>query len=145
MRVLAGATVTCRRIARLLSFAVTLLGLLSLAVADFRQDALLMGLFFFLPVLSFPITLLSFRRLGWSVALQWMLALGYLAVYSRLDWRTCSDAGYCRGAMATVLVTLTAWPVRVLFAVAVFNLALLWLSKMARPAEDRVRAHQGTP
>jgi hypothetical protein len=134
MRVLAWATLICRRIARLISLAVSLLGLLSLVLADLRQDALLMGLFFILPVLSFPITLLSFRWLRLSVALQWVLAFGYLAVYSRLDWRTCSGAGYCQGAMATVLVTLTAWPVQVLFAVAVFNLAFLCLSSKARPA-----------
>jgi len=121
-----------------------LLGLLSLALADFRQDALLIGLFFFLPILSFPITLLSFRWLRWSVALQWALALGYLAVYSRLDWRTCAEAGYCQGAIAIVLVTLTAWPVQVLFVVAVFNLAFLWLSRKARAAEDEVRLHQAT-
>lgn len=145
MRVLAWATLICRRIARLLSFAVSLLGLLSLVLADFRQDALLVGLFFFLPILSFPITLLSFRWLRWSVALQWVLALGYLAVYSRLDWRTCAGAGYCQGAIAIVLVTLTAWPVQVLFAVAVLNLGLLWLSRKARPAEDEVRTHQATP
>lgn len=144
MRVHAWATLICRRIVRLLSFAVSLLGLLSLALADFRQDALLIGLFFVLPVLSFPITLLSFRWLRWSVALQWALALGYLAVYSRLDWRTCSAAGYCQGAMATVLVTLTAWPVQVLFLVAVLNLALLWLSAKT-PAEDRVRAREAPP
>jgi len=121
-----------------------LLGLLSLALADFRQDALLMGLFFVLPVLSFPITLLSSRWLRWSVALQWVLALGYLAVYSRLDWRTCADAGYCQGVMAIILVTMTAWPVQVLFLVAVLNLALLWLNAKT-PAEDSVRAHEVKP
>jgi len=103
MRVLALATLTCRRIARLLSFAATLLGLLSLALGRFSTRCVAYRPVLFLADLEFPITLLSFRWLRWSVALQWALALGYLAVYSRLDWRTCAEAGYCQGAIAIVL------------------------------------------
>ena len=108
----------CQRIARLVSFGVTLLALLSLVFTGFREDTLLMGLFYVLPILSFPVTLLSFRWLRLCAALQWALALGYLADYSVLEWRTCSELGYCRGMTNTVLQTLTAWRVEALFVVA---------------------------
>jgi hypothetical protein len=78
MRVLSLATSICRRVARLLSLAISVYGLLSFAWADFRQDTVVMSLFHILPVLSFPVTLLSFRWLRWAVALHWILALGYL-------------------------------------------------------------------
>lgn len=130
----------CQRVARLLSFAVSLYGLLSLALTSFRPGAVLISLFYILPVLSFPVTLLSFRWLRWSVACQWVLAMGYLTVYSMLNWRTCAELGYCQGVAATVLETLTTAWVQVLFAVAVFNLALLWLKNRLRPAQDEANA-----
>jgi hypothetical protein len=93
--------------------------------ADFRRDTLEMGLYCGLPFLSFPVFLLSFWSLRWSVAMHWILAAGYLAVYSALDWRTCAEMGYCHGVMQTVLQTLATRPVGGVFAVAVLNLAAL--------------------
>ena len=100
--------------------------------ADFRRDTLEMGLYCGLPILSFPAFLLSFWSLRWSVAMHWLLAAGYLAVYSALDWRTCAEMGYCHGVLQTVLQTLTTRPVGGVFAVAVLNLAALTLKKDAR-------------
>jgi hypothetical protein len=91
-----------------------------------------MGLYCAFPLLSFPVFLLSFKSLRWSVAAHWILAGGYLAVYSVLDWRTCSDAGYCRGVMQTVLQTLIARPVEAVFAVAAFNSAALIIRRKVR-------------
>jgi hypothetical protein len=93
--------------------------------ADFRRDTLEMGLYCGLPFLSFPVFLLSFWSLRWSVAMHWILAAGYLAVYSALDWRTCAEMGYCHGVMQTVLQTLATRPVGGVSAVAVLNLAAL--------------------
>jgi hypothetical protein len=100
--------------------------------ADFGRDRLEMSLYCGLPFLSFPVFLLSFWSLRWSVAMHWIIAAGYLAVYSTLDWRTCAEMGYCHGIMQTVLRTFTTRPVGGVFAVAVLNLAALWLRNKAR-------------
>jgi hypothetical protein len=122
----------CRLIVAIGSFLVTAYGVYSFDGADFARDMLAMSLFCILPFLSFPVFLVSFRSLRWSVAMHWILAAGYLSDYSALDWRTCSDSGYCNGVMQTVLQTLTARPVEAVFAVAVFNLSALYLQRKAR-------------
>jgi hypothetical protein len=129
-----------RAVAGVLSFAVSGYGAYSCGWADFRQDALLTALFCILPLLSLPAFFLSFKWFRWSAALQWILAAGYLAVYSLLDWRTCAELGYCRGAAWTVFETLKAPPVEAYFAVAVFNLAALFLHGMRGPARGNARA-----
>jgi hypothetical protein len=91
-----------------------------------------MGLYCALPLLCFPVFLLSFKSLRWSVTLHWILAAGYLAVYTALDWRTCSESGYCVNVMQTSLQTVTARPVEAVFAVAAFHLAALILQRKAR-------------
>jgi len=70
--------------------------------ADFGRDRLEMSLYCGLPFLSFPVFLLSFWSLRWSVAMHWIIAAGYLAVYSTLDWRTCAEMGYCHGIMRVI-------------------------------------------
>jgi hypothetical protein len=122
----------CRAIAGIGSLLVSAYGAYMFNAADFRQDAVVMGLFCILPALFFPVFLVSFRSLRWSVALHWILAVGYLVDYSMLDWRTCSELGYCSGALGTVLVTLTARPVQGAFAVAASGLAGLLLRDMRR-------------
>jgi hypothetical protein len=122
----------CRLVVAAGSFLVTAYGVYSYLGADFGRDTLAMGLFCALPMLSFPVFLLSFKSLRWSVRTHWILAAGYLAVYSVLDWRACSESGYCHGPMQTVLQTLTTRPVEAVFAVAVFNLTALGLQKNAR-------------
>jgi hypothetical protein len=122
----------CRLVAAAGSFLVTTYGVFSYMGADFARDTLAMGMFCALPMLSFPVFLLSFKSLRWSASLHWILAAAYLAVYTALDWRTCSDSGYCHGFMRTVLQTFTARPVEAVFAVALFNLAALILRRKAR-------------
>jgi hypothetical protein len=100
--------------------------------ADFARDRLALGLYCALPLLSFPVFLLSFKTLRWSVTLHWILAAAYLAVYTALDWRTCSDSGYCVSVIQTLLQTLIARPVEAVFGVAVFNLTALILQRKTR-------------
>lgn len=129
MQTLSLLTSICRRTARLLSFAVSIYGLLPFISADFRSDTLLVSLYCILPVLSFPVTLISFRSLRLSVALHWLLVFAYLAVFSMLAWRTCAEMGYCHGVLSTVFATMSTWRVRGLFLVAILNLALLILKE----------------
>jgi hypothetical protein len=121
------ATWICQRTARLLSLAVSAYGLVPLIRANFQQDPLLISLYCFLPILSFPVTLLSIRWLRLSVVIHWILALVYLTAFSMLDWRTCTAYGYCEGVPHTVIVTLSTWRAQGVIAVAVLNLALLFL------------------
>jgi hypothetical protein len=130
----------CRSIAGIVSFFVTAYGVYSFEFANLKQDTLAMSLFCAFPLLSFPAFLLSFRSLHWSVRMHWMLAFGYLAVYTVLDWRTCSEWGYCHGVVRTVLQTLTAAPVKAMSAVAVLNLAALLLHGKGRSARDSRKA-----
>jgi hypothetical protein len=122
----------CRSIVGIGSFLVSAHGLYSYLGADSARDMVAMGLYCALPLLCFPVFLLSFKSLRWSVTLHWMLAAAYLAVYSALDWRTCSDSGYCVSVMQTLSQTVTARPVEAAFGVAVFNLAALILQRKTR-------------
>jgi ABC-type uncharacterized transport system YnjBCD permease subunit len=133
MKIRSVGFVVCRVIAGAGSLWVSAYGAHSFGWADLRQDTFVVGLFCALPIPSFPVFLLSFKSPQWSVALHWMLAIGYLAVYSLLDWRTCAELGYCQGVTRTVLTTLTARPVEAVFAVAILNLAALLIQDRQRP------------
>jgi hypothetical protein len=67
-----------------------------------------------------------------SVGFHWAFALGYLTVFSMLDWRTCAELGYCTSVAATVLETLATRPVEATFAVAILNLCALLLYSRTR-------------
>jgi len=114
-----------RAVACVLSFATTLYGIYSLVAADLRQDTALVLPFCLLPTLSFPVFLLSLRRLRVSAGMHWLIAAAYLVVYSLLDWRTCAELSYCDGVLNNVLRTLSAWPLEACIAVAVFTQAVL--------------------
>jgi hypothetical protein len=126
-----------RASAGVLSFAVTAYGVYSFMAADLRQDTALTFLFCLFPALSFPVFLSSMRWPQVSNLAHWVIAAAYLAVYSRLDWRTCAEAGYCDGVAGVVLRTLRTWPVEVSIAVALLNLAALLLRGKHR-SEQRV-------
>jgi hypothetical protein len=136
MKVRTVTSFVCRSVVGIGSFFVSAYGVYSFEFANLRQDTFAMSLFCALPLLSFPAFLLSFRSLRWSVRMHWTLAAGYLAVYSILDWRTCSERGYCHGVARTVLQTLTAKPVETVLAVAALNLAALLLQGKGRSAQD---------
>jgi hypothetical protein len=115
----------CRALAGVGSLFVSAYGVFSFSRADFAWGALEASLFCILPLLSFPAFALSFKWPRLSVAMHWLLAAAYLAVFSTLAWRTCSDAGYCQSVMGTLLKTATARPVEATFAVAVVHLGAL--------------------
>lgn len=121
-----------RAIAGVGSIVVSAHGVASFAIADYAWGILEASLFCILPLLSFPVFVFSFKSLRWSVAMHWFLAATYLAVFSTLAWRTCSDAGYCQGVTQTVLKAATARPVESALAVAIFHLAALVIQRRAR-------------
>jgi hypothetical protein len=89
---------------------------------DFRFNPVLSILYCALPILSFPVFLLSLivPRIA---ALQIVLAIAWLPVYSALNWRTCSSFGYCAGVASTVLATLVIPEVLAYFGAAICNVA----------------------
>jgi hypothetical protein len=112
--------------AGLLSFAVMAHGVFSAVVIDTRFNPVLSVLYCVLPILSFPLFLLAqiFRKL---IALQAILALAWLPVYSALNWRACASHGYCTGVAATVWMTVTTKPVLAFFGVVLLSAAALAL------------------
>ncbi len=131
---------TIRRVASIIfrsgtgagSLMVSLYGVYAYAGSHLSPNALPIALFCFLPMLSFPVFLLSFWRQRLSVSVHWAFALLYLIVYSMLDWRTCAELGYCTSVTSTVLQTLATRPVGLTFAVAILNLCALLLRSKAR-------------
>jgi hypothetical protein len=124
MKIRDAAWLAAMTLAGILSAAVTLYGMYSANSVDFRQNTVLTSLFCLLPILSFPVFLLV-RPARRSTAMLAMLAIAYLAVYSRLDWRTCAELGYCGSVASTVLETLRTRPVLEYFGVAIFSFAAL--------------------
>jgi hypothetical protein len=96
-------------------------GLYAYSGLNLRLDSVPASLYCFLPLLSFPAWLLGVWRLRSSVVTQWAFAVVYLAAYSFLNWRTCSELGYCQGVSATLWLTLTTRYAEAMFAVALLN------------------------
>jgi hypothetical protein len=116
-------------IAGLLSFAVLGHGLYWAWSIDIRFNPALSILFCALPILSFPVFLIGllFRRIA---VLQPILAFAFFAVYSALNWRTCSALGYCGSIGSVVWMTLTTRTVLTFFGAAICTVA-------ARIIDDR--------
>jgi len=119
-------------LACLLSCAVTFFGIYLAMAVDVHFNPLLSILYCALPILSLPVFLLTFvfRKLA---ALQPILAFAYLAVYSALNWRTCSSLGYCGSVASTVLMTLRSHSALAYFAVALLSIAPARLDRTAPP------------
>lgn len=125
----------CRRIAAFGSLLLSLYGCYCWLATGLRHDWYVVTLYCLFPILSFPVFLLSKWRLGLSIALHWTLVFAYLAAYSALDWRTCSEFEDCISVADTIFKTLRTLPVEVTFAVAIANLAVLVIaSRAARSA-----------
>jgi hypothetical protein len=116
-------SILCRAAVGIGSLLVSMYGVYSFDGMTLAPDTVAVVLFGLLPVLFFPVWILSFWRLRLAVILHWAFAAGYLVVYSILDRRTCSEMGYCGSVLSTVIETLTAHPVEATFAVAMLNLA----------------------
>jgi hypothetical protein len=115
------AAILCRTLTGLLSFGISGYGCYIFAASGLHQDSIATLLFCALPMLSFPAFLLGFRERSAANLLHWALATCYLAVFSELNWRTCSELGYCGTVAATVLETLTAHPEEAMIGIAVLN------------------------
>jgi hypothetical protein len=89
---------------------------------DFRIDTLISAIYCALPLASFFVFLLI-KPPKRRIALHSIIALGYLSVFSFLNWRTCAALGYCSTVASTVLMTLETKPVLAAFAVILFSSA----------------------
>jgi hypothetical protein len=121
--------------AGILSAGVSLFGIIAAIRIDLRQDTLLCLLYCGLPALCFPVFLFVRppRRAAFVLSL---MALTYLGAYSTLNWRTCSELGYCQSLMATVMQTLSTNMVLAFFAVVILCL-------IAQLADDQSSLWQG--
>jgi len=108
-------------LAGILSAGVTLSGIGHSFGIDLRQDTLLSLLYCALPVLCFPVFLLV-RPPRRAAVLLSLMALTYLGAYSALNWRTCSELGYCESVIATVFQTLSINIVLAFFGVVILTL-----------------------
>jgi hypothetical protein len=116
-------------LAGILSASVTVAGIWSALGLDFAQDTVLSIVYCALPMLCFPVFLLMRSRSQSGIVLS-LMALTYLGAYSTLNWRTCSELGYCMSMMATAMETLSTNVVLAFFGVVILTL-------MAQLVDDR--------
>lgn len=122
-------------LAGILSAWVSFFGILAAIRVDFRQDTLLCLLYCGLPALCLPVFLFV-RPPRRAAVLLSLMALTYLGAFSTLNWRTCSELGYCESLLATVMQTLSTNRVLAFFAVVI-------LSLLAQLADDQSSLWQG--
>ncbi len=122
-------------LAGILSAWVSFFGILAAIRVDFRQDTLLCLLYCGLPALCLPV-FLFLRPPRRAAVLLSLMALTYLGAFSTLNWRTCSELGYCESLLATVMQTLSTNRVLAFFAVVI-------LSLLAQLADDQSSLWQG--
>ena len=111
-------------IAAVLAAGVSVHGVWSAMSIDLRQDTVLSLVYCAMPVLCFPVFFLV-RPASRSTFLLSLMALTFLGAYSTLNWRTCSELGYCDSVIATVMQTLSTNMVLAFFAVVILNLIAL--------------------
>lgn len=111
-------------LAAVLSAGVSVHGIWSAMSIDLRQDTLLSLAYCAMPVLCLPVFLLV-RPLSRSTFALSLMALTFLGTYSVLNWRTCSELGYCQSIVATVMQTLSTNIVLGYFVVVILNLIAL--------------------
>ena len=110
--------------AGILSAGVTLHGVWSAISIDLNQDTLLSLVYCGLPMLCFPVFLFVKPQRRSAILLS-LMALTYLGAYTALNWRTCSELGYCNSLMATIMQTLSTNMVLAFFAVVILSLIAL--------------------
>jgi hypothetical protein len=105
---------------------VSIHGLWNIYGLDFRIDTLISALYCLLPFLSFFVFLFV-KILRIEVCLHALVAVGYLATFSFLNWRTCSAIGYCTTIAVTIAATVATKPMLAAFAVVLLSVATLLL------------------
>ena len=111
-------------VAAVLSIGVSVHGVWSAISIDMRQDTVLTLVYCAMSILCLPVFVLV-RPLSRSTFFLSLMALTFLATYSALNWRTCSELGYCDSIVATVMQTLSTNMVLTFFAVVILNLIAL--------------------
>lgn len=111
-------------VAAVLSAGVSVHGVWSAMSIDLRQDTVLSLVYCAMPVLCFPVFLLV-RPASRSTFLLSLMALTFLGTYSALNWRTCSELGYCQGVISTVMQTINSDVMLAFFGVVILNLLAL--------------------
>ena len=107
--------------AAVLSAGVSIHGVWSAMSIDLRQDTALSLVYCAMPILCFPVLLLV-RPLSRSTFVLSLMALTFLGAFSVLNWRTCSELGYCESVICTVMQTINADIVLAYFGVVILNL-----------------------
>jgi hypothetical protein len=108
-------------LAGILSAWVSIFGLIAAIRIDLRQDTLLCLLYCGLPALCLPV-FLFLRPPRRAAVLLSLMALTYLGAFSALNWRTCSELGYCQNVIETVMQTLSTNRVLAFFCVVILCL-----------------------
>jgi hypothetical protein len=111
-------------VAAVLSLGISMRGVWAAMSIDLRQDTVLSLVYCAMPILCFPVLFLV-RPASRSTFLLSLMALTFLGSYSALNWRTCSEMGYCESILATVMQTLSTNIVLGFFAVVILNLIAL--------------------
>ena len=122
-------------LAGILSAGVSLFGIIAAIRIDLRQDTLLCLLYCGLPALCLPV-FLFLRPPHRAAVLLSLMALTYLGAFSALNWRTCSELGYCQNVIETVMRTLSTDRVLAFFGVVILCL-------LAQLADDQSSLWQG--
>ena len=105
---------------------VSIHGLWNVYGLDFRIDTLISALYCLFPFLSFFVFLFV-KAPKLEVSLHAFIAVGYLASYAFLNWRTCSAFGDCTTVAATIGTTVATKPMLAAFAVVLLSAATLVL------------------
>ena len=111
-------------VAAVLSVGISVHGVWSAMSIDLRQDTVLSLVYCAMPILCFPVFFLV-RPANRSTFLLSLMAITFLGSYSALNWRTCSELGYCESVIATTMQTLSTNVVLAFFAVVILNLIAL--------------------
>src|SRR5579872_1699558 len=88
-------------LAGIVSAWVSIHGVWSFLSIDLQQDTAISVIYCAVQVLCFPVFLVA-RPVSRAAFVLSLMALVYLAAYSSLNWRTCSELGYCMSPIGTV-------------------------------------------
>jgi hypothetical protein len=118
------------------SAGVTIYGVASAIGIDLRQNPVLSVLYCGLPLLCFPVFALM-RPVHRSAPVLALMAVAYLGVYSALNWRTCSELGYCEDVLPVVAQTLSTNMVLAFFSVVILSLIAVLMDHRSSVWRDK--------
>jgi uncharacterized membrane protein len=110
----------------------TLRGVYGLYALDLRSDTLVSSLYCFFPFTSFFI-FLWIKAPKLKALLLAAVAIGYLAAYSVLNWRTCDSVGYCTSVAATIWETFCTKSILAAFSAVILTVVALLIDGQSFP------------